>query len=260
MNKVKKQFKDFWSFYRLTNYGWNTRGNLREMITPLIIIVACMFLSFIHFSNAQAYPIIFCGCMIAWYAGRSTYDRTSLLAVAPFTPAQRCVFTVFTMILNMVFFLAGVTVGSIVVILIAALLVFMFTGENAFVIESTTETLEKVPVSSVGVWLITIMGLAVLFAAFALTHIDDKKLRNGASLVFLVIFEIISLIIVNVCGFDDQRGSGVIQRFFFNSPVLYTAHSLKYPWALLTLAGVFAGAMLIAAVWFLIKRHKSTKL
>ncbi|MDE7163779.1 MAG: hypothetical protein K2O44_06915 [Clostridia bacterium] len=255
MNKVKKQFKDFWNFYRLTIYGNNQKETVKLFSFPTLIAFVVAFLANIHLGTSAAFGFVLVTSLIAVHVGRVTFDKTALISVAPFSPAQRVVFTYLTMLLNALFFFTAVSVCSAVVILILAFIDFCITGDSVIFKSSIWEQTFISP-NAVGVAILS--ALIIFFAAIVLSHIDKTKIRNIATGVFFALNEALMLTVINIVGLSTQ--SGGVRRGFFLSIDLEMVDKLAHPWILLLVLGIIAAAVAGVSVWMVIKRHKSSKL
>ena len=258
MNKIKKQFKDFWNFYRLLNYGYNVRESNRSMGVCYLIAALCAVASMLHFGSAS-FSILVVFLVIVWSVGRATFDKTSFISLSPFTPAQRVAFTYLTILFSAVLFAVLIAAVTLVLISVIALIVFCIDGSNFFVTEKIFAKFGALTFTTGGGILALTYAILAL-STLALVHIDNKKIRNIVSVSFGVSYEVMLLIIANVCGFAAQRGQGVIKPFFFMVNLYEAADKLNYPWITFTVLGALSAAAFGVALWLVIKRFGSTKL
>lgn len=255
MDKVKKQFRDFWAFYKLAYLGVDYKDTAKSLGFVYALVFITAFLSILHFNMFSVYGFVLVLGILAANMGRATCDKTSLISVAPFTPAQRIVFSYLTILLNVIFFAAAVSAIGLVVISIIALVTFCTTGENVF-LDGTFEE----PVSSNAVGVAVLFCAIIFFASLALSHIDKRKTRNIAAGVFFAVNEAIILTITNVCGFAAQRNSGKKQIFFMSFDMNKELDKLAHPWIVLVILGVVAAVLFGVSLYLIIKRHRSSKI
>ncbi|MDE6690785.1 MAG: hypothetical protein K2K04_02335, partial [Clostridia bacterium] len=145
MDKIKKQFKDFWAYYRLLRYGANAsdRAAYRKFLPLILVIVIGAMIIVTQVSSSgdtfrfSMFLPFLCGMSIA--TGKVTAFRPSLIGVSPYTPKQRIAFSYIATLIRTVIATVIWTVFMIVLMLLLALVVFVLTGENVFVAEEITE-------------------------------------------------------------------------------------------------------------------------
>ena len=261
MNKIKKQFKDFISYYKLCKYGVNFSDG--ETVKSYIPVIVCIFASMLFmllqfhiqrvetegvlaFSIGIFYIAFLCGG--AMNIGITTRNKPSLLGVAPFTPRQRVIFS----------YIAALVKATVVfVIFFAAMMFALFLagcclsvvwGEFEFVIdgyitESTLDASGYVHLFNV------LLGIIFFFAYFAICNIDRAKYRNIAAVSFAVGMVILSTVFANVC----TPGAVIMD-------INDCLDSLKYPWVVFLVQGVLAVGAIVASVFATIKRFKSSRI
>lgn len=255
MDKVKKQFRDFWSFYKLAYLGVDYKDTAKSLGFVYALVFITAFLSILHFNMFSVYGFVLVLGILATNMGRATCDKTSLISVAPFTPVQRIVFSYLTILLNVIFFAAAVSAIGLIVVSIIALVNFSISGENVF----SNGTLEEI-VSPNTAGVAVLFCAIIFFASLALSHIDKRKTRNIAAGVFFAVNEAIILTITNVCGFAAQRNSGKMQIFFMSFDMNKELDKLAHPWIVLVILGVVAAVLFGVSLYLIIKRHRSSKI
>lgn len=273
MDKIKKQFKDFLTYFRLLKYGANStdKANYRKFV-PLMIAVFFGIMVILG-QMSPSYTLRFtmflpflCGTAIATGVVTSPAYQPSLLGVSPYTPRQRIVFSYLATLLRAIIFTLIWTAAMIAIILIIALFAFAFTGENVFVAEEGTGNAVRA-ISSYGNAHEVLSWAFMIFAAYTISHINSKKVRNIATVCLFVGAEILVLLLVNACGFAEQRylietgvNDGVTNAFFFGSEVSVTIDYLAQPWIVIVVEAVLCVAAIAASVYTSVLRYKSSKI
>ncbi len=72
MNKAKKQFKDFWNFYRLNIYGTNIKETAKSYSFPFVMVFVVAFLTNVHLGTSAAYGLLLVAGLIAFSVGLVT--------------------------------------------------------------------------------------------------------------------------------------------------------------------------------------------
>ncbi len=272
MDKIKKQFKDFWTYYRLLRYGANAsdKSGYKKFIILIMILAFGIIIVMGQISSAGTtlrtsvfLPVLGCSAVAT---GVVTAYRPSLLNVSPFTPRQRIVFSYLATLLRAIIITVIWTVGMIVLMLFLALIVFVITGENVFVVEESAENAVRA-ISSYGYAHEILTWILFAFSAYAISHIDSRKVRNIVLVCFFAGLEIAVLILVNACGFAKQNydiaagvNQGRVNAFFFGSDVAVTIGYLASPWVVIVVEAVLAVAAIAASLYASVMRYKSSKI
>lgn len=269
MDKIKKQFKDFWAYYRLLKYGANAsdRAAYRKFL-PLMIAVIIGIMVLIGqvsstgdtFRFSMFLPFL-CGISIA--TGKVTALRPSLIGVSPYTPKQRIVFSYLATLLRTIVATVMWTVLMIACMLLMALFVFVLTGENIFVVEDGVDR----AISGYGYAHVFLAWLVLAFSSYAISHLNGKKARNISLVCLFVGLEILVLVLVNACGFAKQNydigmgtNDGLRQAFFLGCDVATTIEYLAHPWVVIVVEAVLCATAFAASVYCSILRYKSSKI
>lgn len=269
MDKIKKQFKDFWAYYRLLKYGANAsdRAAYRKFLLLMIavgigimVIIGQVSSYGDTFSVSMFLPFL-CGLSIA--TGKVTAFRPSLIGVSPYTPKQRIVFSYLATLLRTIVATVIWTVFMIVLMLLLALFVFVLTGENVFVVE---DGVEKV-ISGYGYAHVFLAWLILAFSSYAVSHLNGKKARNISLVCLFVGLEILVLVLVNACGFAKQNydiemgtNDGLRQAFFLGCDVATAIDYLAHPWVVIVVEAVLCVAAFAASAYCSVLRYKSSKI
>lgn len=261
MDIIKKQFKDFISYYKLCRYGANTSDG--ETVKSYIPVIFCIFASMmlmliqffivrVHSDGVLSCPlevflIVFL-CGGAMNIGIVTRYKPSLFGVAPFTPRQRVVFSyIAALVKSVIFFVVSVAV-IIVSLFLAGCFISAVLGEFVFVVEDYIS--ESIEYTSRYAHLFNLLlGAIFFFAYFAICNIDRAKYRNIAAVSFAVGMVILSTVLANIC----EAGT-------FLTDINYCLDNLRYPWILFLVQGVLAIAAFIASAFVTIKRFKSSEI
>ena len=269
MNKLKKQFKDFWTYCRLLKYGVNAseKTSVRQYF-PFIfgfIVGVCIILgqgsSSGTYFRVSAFMPLMAGVAIA--TGLTTAYKPSLIGVAPYTPRQRVVFSYISTLVRGIILTVFWTVCMIVVILFFAFVAFIISGENLLVVEESVLP----AVGAYGNAHEALFWVILVFAAYAISHLNGKKARYITLVCFFVGLEILTLVLVNLCGRAEQAhliatgvNDGLVKEFFMSSDVSVTIDYLAHPWAVIVVEGVLAAAAFAASLYASIMRYKSSKI
>lgn len=268
MNKIKKQFKDFWAYMRLLKYGANQsdKTSFRRFL-PLIFAVTfgiIIILSHMSIDNSLRVtvfmPFLF-GMSVA--TGIVTSFRPSLIGVAPYTPKQRIVFSYLATLLRAIIATVLWSVIMFVCMLLFALAIFMFTGQNIFTVKN-----EVYPaISAYGTAHSALVWVILVFAGYAIAHLNSRKARNISAVCVFAGLEILTLVLVNLCGRAEQMhniatgvNDGLVQPFFISSDVSVTIDYLARPWVVIVVEGVLAAAAFAASLYASVMRYKSSKI
>lgn len=269
MDKIKKQFKDFWTYFRLLKYGVNAsdRTKFRRYIFLIIAVAICSVIilsqvSMDGFSAVIYLPVFICGLAVS--TGVVTAFRPSLIGVAPYTPKQRIVFSYLATLLRGI--IAAILWAAIIItfMLVIALFVFIFTGTSVFVEDE--ESVTRI-VGAYGRAHEVLFWVFLCFSAYAIAHIDGKKARNITLICFFVGLEILVLILVNYCGFAKQSyeiamgtNNGLKGYFFLGSDVAVNIAYLAKPWVVIVVEAVLAVAAFAASLLTSFLRYRSSKI
>lgn len=269
MDKIKKQFKDFWTYCKLLKYGANAsdKASYRKFFALGIGVVVCVMLILGQLSSSSdtlrtdIFMPFMCGMAIA--TGIVTSYRPSLLGIAPYTPKQRVVFSYLATLLRGIVITILWLVAMIVIGLVFALLIFIFTGENILVVEDSAERV----LSAYGNAHEVLIWVILVFSMYAISHLNSRKARNIAAVCFFAGVEILVLILVNACGFAKLRyeldaglNDGLRPFFFLGSDVAVTIDYLAHPWVVIVVEAVLSVAAFGASLYASILRYKSGKI
>ena len=256
---LKRQLKEFWAYHRLTNYSTATTIDKGFVRSDALFFVA-MTIGFVIFcfqfnivSGAliiELFPIMI--LLVGISMGISTRNKTALVNVAPFTPRQRVVFSVLVTLFRAVVACVMVLVVSVIFVLIVALIAYLATGENIF---ATSE--EIVKLSAYQNWLSVLFYAFLICSAFALSHINKSRSRTIATAVYLAVTFLLLIIANSVIGTIVVGGAFKV-RVVAN--LLDWVNDLAHPWILVLIMSILTALSLASAIYFLIARHKSSKL
>ena len=259
MNKIKKQFKDFISYYKLCKYGANISEE--ETVISYIPVILCIIASmtsmlmqfyvktYIEGYVSLSFEVIFivCASGAAMNIGMVTRPKSSLISVAPFTPKQRIVFSylaalvkaVVLFVLSFAAILLAVFIGGCIFSVVEGS--FVFGGDMSGCVDYTSR---YTPV------FYFLSCVIFFFAYFAICNINRAKYRNIAAVCFAVGMIILSTVLVNVY----EHGAKLITE------INYCLDGLKYPWIVFVVQSVLAVGAIVASVFATIKRFKSSKI
>ena len=262
MEKIKKQCKAFWNYFRLMRCGANnadTTKSMRRWMPALIITLIGLMTVFAQtFIEISFYAEWFIAAAII--TGVTTSMRPSALSVAPFSPKQRIVFSFLSTLLMALIITVIIFIVQLVFFCIIAFIAFCVDGENLFAMGETAESY-----SAYGNAFILLMLTLFFFAAYAIFHLEKGRNITIASIVFFAVMEIFTLIMTNVCGnawIQDAIGipENSYYQFYGAANVPAIIGELAQPWVpilVLCIANVLAIA---AAVLLTIRRFKSDKI
>ncbi len=258
MEKIKKQFKDFWQYFRLIQRGAGTAEagrHMRGYIPAFIIIIIALILT----STQMGLPFtvihgVFIGSAMG--VGITTAVKPSALSVAPFSPKQRVVFTFFSTLLMAVIASLFILAISMVFVLFIAFIAFCVDGENMF-----ESALQAENISAYGYSFGILVFALVFFATYAIFHLERKRNVAIASAVFLAVMVIFTLVMTNLCGNAMEMYYNPKPDFKFasyaNVPDLIDYLSL--PWLPILILGIMNALAIVASIFLSIKRFKSDK-
>ncbi|MCM1437845.1 MAG: hypothetical protein NC131_01350 [Roseburia sp.] len=270
MDKIKKQFKDFWAYYRLLRYGANSsnKGEYKRIL-PLGFIFAIGIVNIIPQITVSIYSanIFVFLCIMAVSTGLVTSYRPSLIGVSPFTPRQRVIFSYLATLIRAIVitviwmaFLAAIT-------LLIALIAFVFSGENIFITEESAPHVAARVVCACGRAHEVLFWLILAFSMYAISHLNSNKARIISAVCFFVGLEILALGLVNACefarqGYDIASGinDGLIESFFLFSDVPVTVEYLAHPWVVPVVEACLTAAAFAASLYTSVMRYKSGKI
>lgn len=254
MKAIKRQFVDFFNYFRMMSRGVNNNNN-RQKIGRMIFIYIVYFV-LAAFILAQTCDIVnfFYGAFIGSVISMSivTYIQPSALAIAPFSPRQRVVFNFLCTFLLGLFYAVLITIFSIILILIMALFLFLITGENLLVFEESIAS----GYPAYGEAYNALLGTFMYFAIYAVCYIRSKRARVISGVALLVGLEIFSLIMVNLCG----RYEYSFYSFQIYSDVARNITALAHPWIPILILSLFSALAIAASVALTIRRFKSDKI
>ncbi|MDE7163780.1 MAG: hypothetical protein K2O44_06920 [Clostridia bacterium] len=261
MNKIKKQFKDFISYYKLCKYGVNLSDG--ETVKSYIPVIVCIFASMLfmllqfHIQRVQSagvfafsieifYIVFLCGG--AMNIGITTRNKPSMLGVAPFTPRQRVIFSYIAALVKATVVFVMCFAVMIFALFIAGCLISAVLGEFIFVVENDFSEVMVYSSRYTPAFNI-LLGVIFFFAYFAICNIDRAKYRNIAAVCFAVGMVILSTVFAYVC----TPGAVIMD-------INDCLDSLKYPWVVFIVQGVLAVGAIVASVFATIRRFKSSRI
>ncbi len=261
MNAIVKQFKEFWLYFRLysrTSNGESSRQLFKQRLYFFIVTIfsVTMVVSQVG-SRPDGFTInmllaFFCGS--AFGAGYVTSIRPSLLSVSPFSPRQRIIFSYLAAVLYAVIACILYTLIMIVFILVVALIAFLATGENIFVVEESFTT-----VSGWFNGFEVFFTLYMFFSLYAISYIERNRNRNIAATVWFVFTEAMTLLLVNsVNRAWSSANGGVVPSFVMGgADVPARMGALAFPWVPLLVMGILALLAFAASLYLSYRRHRS---
>lgn len=197
-------------------------------------------------------------CGSACGIGISKAHRTSMLAVSPFTPRQRTVFSYITMVIN-----AAVFYIIFIVLFIGITLLFslVFWAAMGFAYGEWTPfpfVVEESMPRAFSAYAAAYEGLYCIFLTFtvhSIANISEDKKRNIFSIAVTAGVIIFNCIVANIC-----RNAALDGGFkYFSSANLHTTiECLKYPWILIIIMVLLAAGAIAASVCLTIKKNKSS--
>lgn len=267
MNRIKKQFKDFCNYYKLTRCGVNSDGNtIRSYIPVYLCTIVGILLAYIQFmvsrgENAFSLSLVImflpfiCGMVIG--TGMINNRKTSLLSVSLFSPTQRIVFSYITTFVRALVFFVLYLVMFFAIFFIIGCIISLFVGEFVFVVEEdyVSPIARLSPYASAFKALFSVM---YVFALMAICNMPRTKYRNVAALSFSFGVLVYSCIITNVCGYAMQEENNL--AFFFMIDINSGLAALKYPWIVIVVQGVLALIAIAVSLYTTIKCFKSSEI
>lgn len=262
MEKIKKQFKDFWQYFCLMQRGAGTSESgrrIRKYIPAFILVCIALILTSSQMGlNFTVFEGVIIGAAMG--VGITTAVKPSALSVAPFSPKQRMVFSFLSALLIALIALLFIIAISAVFLLFIAFLVFCIDGENMFVSSMPTETY-----SAFG-YAFSILTFALFFfATYAIFHLERKRNVTLASVALLVIMEILTLVMTNLCG-NAPYAPGEITtlpvieyHFCAYADVRTYIANLHAPWAPILVLGIMNALAIAASIILTVRRYKSDK-
>lgn len=235
MQAIKKQFKDFWLYFRCFNKGISSTSNsssamwFKENGFMLFALIVSVIFFTVHLNGSLNtftfnIPMAFLAGA-AFGVGASARIKPSLMSVAPFSPKQRVVFSYLSAELMAIICMVFYTLFIILIMCIIALLAFVFSGENIFVIS------ENVTHTSANFDLFVLFYMLYVWASvYAISHIKRRKYRNIAMAVWAVVTEALLLLFVNICNSLFLKQSGAAYEFAFMVELNDAINSLALPW------------------------------
>lgn len=259
MDKIKKQFKDFWQYFKLIERGAGTSEagkRLRGYIPSFIILI---FALIAVYSQMGLTFSIFAGIPIgaAMGVGITTAIKPSALAVAPFSPKQRVIFSFLSTLLAALIAFLFIAVFSIIGFSFIAFIVFCVEGENAFTSIPSAE-----PYSAYGHAFGALVSSLFFFVTYAIFHMERKRNIAIASAIFFALMEVFALVMINLC----IQAVKEVHPYMYNSSsfTMYMGvrtwiHYLSMPWLPILFLCIFNAAAIAASVVMSIRRYKSDK-
>lgn len=253
MNKIKKQFKDFWQYFRLVHFGIHTAEYMKRFrkCLPAFIIMVIGFVS--TFSQMGVSFTFLSGVLVgsAIGLGMCTAVKPTALSVAPFSPKQRMVFTFLSSLLIALFISFFYLSIMLVVYSIIALIAFCVSGENLF-------AFEPLGIGGYGI-AFTLLTMALFyFSTYFVFHFERSRNVTIASIVFVAIMEVFALIMANLCINAAPHLTSASFTMYANVPELITL--LNAPWAVIVVLGVLVVAAIAACIFLTVRRFKSDKI
>ncbi len=260
MDKIKKQFKDFWQYFKLVERGAGTSETgkrFRGYIPSLLIMI---FAVIVLFAQMGLDLPLFAGVLMgaAMGIGISTAIKPSALSVAPFSPKQRMVFSFLSTLLAALIAFLFIVAISAVFLLIIAFIDFCIYGENMF---STFPS--SVPYSAYGNAFGVLVFTLFFFAAYAIFHLERKRNVVITSVIFFVLMEVFALVMTNLC----INAVPEVHPMMYNSASSFSAYAdvrrlitcLSLPWLPILFLCIFNVAAIAASVIMSVRRYKSDK-
>ncbi len=266
---LKKQFKDFCLYMRLTKHGVKANSAVFKEYTPLILCLAAVVLaSMIEYSSANltdsGYTLSASIFSLPWFCGSAIgmsiclAHRTSALGVSPFSPKQRVVFTYLAIIIKAIVAYVLILALYIVITLLFSVLVWVFIGltqgewaDFPFVVE------ESVPraYSHYAAAFECLYSLFITFAFHAIANIKAFKHRTVISVIAFAGVIVFNCVVANVC--CNAAADGAI-KYFTCANLHNTVESLSCPWVLILIMALLSAAAIAASVYLTVKRLKSS--
>lgn len=259
MDVIKRQLKDFWSYFRLCRWGFNQAQYKRSYLPLIFAVVAGTMITFIQTGITEGgsgvtfnlWWFMLVGASLGM--GLATSLKPTLLSVAPFTPKQRVVFSYLTIALQTLMFTVIYVVSVLAFMAFIALVFFIFRGENIFVVSDDPEFTSAVIFYSVNGKAMQILFMLLnTFAVYAATNLERYKSRCWALAGFYVGYEILTLALINGC----SRALGGT-HFRFGGDVWFWSDSLSDPWLITVILAVLVVIAFALSLLLSIRRHKS---
>lgn len=262
MNGFKKQWKEFWAFYRLSGYGMPVEADRmffgKDSIFSTILFLG-IILNGIQTSIMGDHMTIsislFMLTIVGVATGVTTRNKIALVNVAPFTPRQRVAFVFLATIVRSTIAMLILAAAGIVIMLFVTLVVFLATGENVLVVGGN-EIAGGTFYSAYGESLNSMIALGLFFALFALAHMNNVKARNMSAIGFVGGLFVATAILNTVLG--NRAKGGKFNVYVFGDTYVWI-DSLAHPYIPLIVCGVLCAVALALAVYAVIKRYKSAK-
>lgn len=258
MGKIKKQFKDFWQYFRLIQRGAGTAEagrHIRGYIPAFIIIIVALILT--STQMGLTFTImhgVFIGSAMG--VGITTAVKPSALSVAPFSPKQRVVFSFFSTLLMAIIASFFIFAISMVFVLFIAFIAFCVDGENIF-----ESALPAENISAYGYSFAILVFILFFFVTYAIFHLERKRNVVIASAVFLAVMVIFTLVMTNLCSNAIAQYHNPQPEFHFSSyanvPDLIVFLSL--PWLPILILCIMNALAIAGSIVLSIKRFKSDK-
>lgn len=258
MDSIKKQFKDFWAYFRLCRWGYDQRHFKRGFIPLIFAVVFGTMVPFMQMSISDGSSRITFNLLLFMFVGASfgmglaTSHRPTLLSVAPFTPKQRVVFSYLTILLQTLIFAVIYFVIMIAFLAFLALVYFVFWGENIFVISNDPEYAGALYYSANGESMQILFMMLNAFSIYAATNLKRNKSRCWAVAGFYAGYEIFTLAVVN--GVSRALGG---THFRLAGDVWYWVDSLADGWFATVILAVLVAIAFALSVVLSVRRHKS---
>lgn len=251
MNKIKKQFKDFWAYFRFYRFGANSAEagkKFKKIIVALITLIIGVIILFVQLNMNLDFII---GVMlgVALATGLITSIRPSALSVAPFSPKQRMIFSLLSGLLLGVYICAIYLAVIWVLIGFIALIEYCVTGLNMF--EGFTYV---TPLPAYGVAFNILFVTLMFFGTYAIFHLERRRNINIAEILFVIGLIVFTSIVQSACESAIAAQSGNIMWWS------YPARDIVYlyaPWVVILLLGIFNALAIAASVFLTIRRYKS---
>ena len=256
MDKIKKQFKDFWQYFKLVERGAGSSeaGKRWRKYIPSVIIM--IFAVIILFAQMGLDLPIFAGVLIgaSMGVGISTAVKPSALAVAPFSPKQRMVFSFLSTLLAALIASVFIVLISAVFVLIIAFIAFCVDGTNMFAAASTAEAYSAYG-NAFGVLVFTLF----FFVSYAIFNMKRKRNIVIAAAIFFALMEVFTLVMTNLC--HNAAGLIIYDSFSFSAyaNVRELITYLSMPWLPILFLCIFNVAAIAASVVMSIRRYRSDK-
>ncbi len=264
MKAIKRQFKEFWLYFKCYKRGINVgtdgavfKGNLFVIIVLVFSVV--MFSSQIGTSaNGFTFNIFhafFIGA--AFGIGACARIKPSFMSVAPFSPKQRIVYSYLSTVLIAIISCILWTIFVILFMALIGFFVFVASGENIFVISE--DIIKK---SDYYTGLDILFGLYMWLSVYAMSFIPRLKHRNIAFPVWFAVTEALVLVLVNVCNqaWAAQAGIEAYSGFMFATDIANQIEYLALPWLPVLITGLLALGAFAASLITSIRFFRTTEI